>query len=521
MTVDIEQALTDKKLLGAAIGDVSSWSTWIVALKSAFGLELDDDELETFASIAGSRKPPTQRLQELWCVAGRGSGKSRISAAIATYLACFQTHDLDAGEHGFVLTLAASRDQAKIVYGYCLAFLRKSPILRKMIKNVTTFEIQLMNNVTIAVHSNSFRLIRGRTLLACIFDEVAFWRDDLSANPDVETYRAVRPSLARTGGMLIGISSPYRRSGLLYQRFKDIYERDDPDVLIVRGGTARFNPTISQLVIDKEIAKDPEGGRSEWEAEFRSDIAALLDDAVIEAAIDPSRPLELPPRGGRRYLAFVDPSAGRHDSFTLTIGHLEKGAAKGEENFVGDVVRGRSAPFNDPPAIAREFSDLARQYGCTVITGDAFAGEWVAGAFKDCGMRYETSKLPKSALYLKSLPHWNRNAVSIPNLPQLVRELRGLERRTHRSGRDTVDHGARGADDFANSLCGCMYLAFSAARKPKIWVGGYAGSGRVSYRPDLNPHMRDELSTGIRYCRVDENGNELGEPQSLAVYPRR
>jgi hypothetical protein len=33
----------------------------------------------------------------------------------------------------------------------------------------------------------------------------------------------------------------------------------------------------------------------------------------------------------------------------------------------------------------------------------------------------------------------------------LVRELRLLERHTHRSGRDTVDHGRNGSDDFANS----------------------------------------------------------------------
>jgi hypothetical protein len=86
-------------------------------------------------------------------------------------------------------------------------------------------------------------LIRGRTLLATIFDEIAYWRDDTSANPDIETYRAVRPSLVRTGGMLIGISSPYRRAGLLHVKFKDHYDTDDEDILVVKGGTSQFNPT--------------------------------------------------------------------------------------------------------------------------------------------------------------------------------------------------------------------------------------------------------------------------------------
>ena len=35
-------------------------------------------------------------------------------------------------------------------------------------------------------------------------------------------------------------------------------------------------------------------------------------------------------------------------------------------------------------------------------------------------------------------------------------ELRLLERHTHRSGRDTVDHGRIGSDDFANSCCGVL-----------------------------------------------------------------
>jgi len=42
------------------------------------------------------------------------------------------------------------------------------------------------------------------------------------------------------------------------------------------------------------------------------------------------------------------------------------------------------------------------------------------------------------------------------NHPRLLRELRLLERHTHRSGRDTVDHGRIGSDDFANSCCGVL-----------------------------------------------------------------
>ena len=430
--VSIEQALTDPALLGAALGPPETWSTWLAVLKACFGLDLNRAERRAFEAIAGSRKPPERKVQELWVLAGRGSGKSCIAAAVSVFIACFVQHDLDPGETGCVLTLAASRDQAAIVFNYCLAFMRNSPILASMIKSTTAHEIRLTNNVVISIHSNSYRLIRGRSLLAVVCDEIAFWRDELSANPDLEIYRAVKPALARhTNSLLVGISTPFRRGGLLFARHRDFYDTDDDDVLVVRGATSAFNPTIDQAVIAKQMRDDPEGGAAEWLAEFRSDISALFDDAVIEDAIDFARPLELPPRGQRQYFAFADASAGRHDAFSAVVGHLE--GDKGEERFVADVVRGRLPPFN-PNAVAEEYAQLARTYGCPKIIGDAFAGEWVAAAFAAAGVKYETSPLNKSQLYLESLPSFNQGHVSIPNHERLVRELRGLERRVHRSG---------------------------------------------------------------------------------------
>lgn len=502
--VTIDQALLDPKLLGGALGDVSTWSTWLALLRSAFGLRLNKKERALFASVAGTRKPPTKRLNELWVAAGRGSGKSRMSAAVAVYLAAFQEHDLDPGEQGFVLCLAGSRDQATLVFGYAQAFIRRSPILRKMIKSITASEIRMHNNVTIAVHTNSFRLIRGKAILAVVADEIGHWRDELSANPDLEVYRAVRPSLARCNGMWIAISTPYRRAGLLYNKHRDFFDTDNDDVLIAQGPTSVFNPTISSATIDRELAADPEGARSEWLAEFRSDIAALFDEAVIADAIDHARPLELPPRGKHKYHAFTDASAGRHDAFTCTVGHLEGD----QQQFVADVVRGLEAPF-DPRSVAEEFAALAHTYHCPKIVGDSFAGEWVAAAFRDAGIRYETSPLPKSSLYLESLASFNQGLVSIPNFEPLLRELRGLERRTHRSGKDSVDHGSHGSDDFANSLVGCLYMAIHEARKPKLWVGAVdAKNARVHYLPKNNPHMRDG-PTRVRFVTVNEKGDEL------------
>jgi len=174
-----------------------------------------------------------------------------------------------------VLVIAGSVDQARTVFGYVKGFLEAAPALQREVAAVRRYEIELHNGLTISVHSNSFRTVRGRTLVACVLDEVAFWRDETTATPDVETYRAVLPSLATTNGMLIGISTPYRKLGLLHQKHRDHYGQDGDDVLVVQGSSETFNAILSQMVIEAQRAADPQAALSEWDAQFRDDIGAL------------------------------------------------------------------------------------------------------------------------------------------------------------------------------------------------------------------------------------------------------
>src|SRR5206468_247062 len=138
--------------------------------------------------------------------------------------------------------------------------------------------------------------------------------------------------------------------------------------------------------------------------------------------IENGRPLELPPQQGVFYQTFVDASAGRHDAFTCGIAHREG------DRILLDVVRGKKPPF-DPASVAAEFAQLAKDYHCSKVTGDAYAGEWVSQAFKAAGVEYMRALKPKSEIYLEGLPLFSRGLVSIPDHQQLVRELRLLERR--------------------------------------------------------------------------------------------
>jgi hypothetical protein len=497
--ITIDQALTDPHLLGAALGDPAPWSTWLAVLKATFGLRLSRSERRAFASVAGSRKPPARMVRELWAVCGRRSGKSRMAAAIGVFIACFVPHVLAAGEIGVVLLLAASKAQAAVVRNYCAGFLQASPVLAQQVENVTAETIALKGNIAIEIHSASYRTTRGRTLIAVVGDETSFWRDEASAQPDVEIYRAVLPPLISSGGIFIAISTGYRKVGLLYSKWRDHFGRDDADVLVVAGATTTFNPTIDRRVIDAAQANDPEAADAEWGGGFRSDITTFLGDTTIDAAIDDARPTELPPVPGVKYGAFADPSGGRHDAFTLCIGH------KDGDRYIADVIRGRTPPFN-PKDVVAEYAALAKEYGCREITADHYSAAWAESEFRAAGITLKRSDKPASQLYIESLPLFMRGVVSIPNHPRLVRELRLLERRTSRSGRDVVDHGRNGFDDHAASLAG-MLRSFNR-RKGEIGWGIAHGIFTAPSAPQPQSEAyRDGDTIRIRFSEPNEPAN--------------
>jgi hypothetical protein len=74
-------AIADDALLGRGFRG-ASWATWRAVLRAAEGLPLDDDQHQAFARVA-ERDPPARRVRELWCIAGRRSGKDSVASAIA------------------------------------------------------------------------------------------------------------------------------------------------------------------------------------------------------------------------------------------------------------------------------------------------------------------------------------------------------------------------------------------------------------------------------------------------------
>ena len=155
---------------------------------------------------------------------------------------------------------------------------------------------------------------------------------------------------------------------------------------------------------------------------------------------------------GTSYRAFVDPSGGSKDAFTLAIAHRDG------ENVVLDCVRERRPPFS-PDQVCKEFAETLRSYSLGTVSGDRYAAEWPVERFRSHGVHYLPATKPKNDLYRDLLPYLNAGRVELLDNDRLVNQLAGLERRTARGGRDSIDHAPSAHDDLANVVAGVVALA--------------------------------------------------------------
>jgi hypothetical protein len=173
--------------------------------------------------------------------------------------------------------------------------------------------------------------------------------------------------------------------------------------------------------------------------------------------------LERQPQSSWRYTGFVDPSGGSSDSFTLGIAHKENGIA------VLDLVREVKPPFS-PETVVKEFADNLRRYRVTKVVGDRYAAEWPREQFRKHGVAYHPSERTKSEIYLELLAQINSRVVDLLDHPRLIAQLTGLERRTSRGGRDSIDHAPNAHDDVANAVGGSLMLASAVRGDGKVKV---------------------------------------------------
>lgn len=453
--MNIIRAIEDQALFAGLFKDPSTWRPWIVFLKALFGLPIEDPtDMKLFQDCTGLSEPPRERIKECAAICGRRSGKSFISALVAVFLACFKNWEpyLNRGERGMIFIIAVDRYQARIIKEYVSAILDSTPLLRKLVKEDRKETITLRNRITIEIKTNSYRSIRGFTCVAAILEETAFWRSDMTANPDREVVNALRPALGTIPeSLLISISTPYSRRGILYDTYKRSFGQPGK-TLVWLAPSLKMNPTLDADLVKDALRDDPTAAAAEWDCQWRADIEGFLPFEILQSCVVTDR-AEIPPLHGIKYTAFIDPSMGGQDSFTLAIAHSE---LAGRVRILDFIREAKAGPGFRPEEVVQEFAALIRSYSCFEVISDRFSREWVKTEFEKNGVRVAYSKKSVSELYLDFLPLVTSRAVELLDNRRLIGQLGNLERRVRSGGHDLVTHFPGQHDDLGNAAAGVL-----------------------------------------------------------------
>ena len=519
----IVDAMDDRAVFGRHF-EGESWNGWRSLLKAAFALPMTQSETEFFHLIA-SRNPPTKQVPELWVIAGRGAGKDSIASLIVAHTAALFDRPkpngflarLRRGERALCACLACSRDQARTILEFTRGYFTDAPSLASMIQRETLTGFELNNNTEVAIATNDFRSIRGRSILMAILDECAFYRSEESSSPDEELYRSILPGLARVpGSMLVGISSPYKKGGLLFRKFEQHYGRDS-DILVVRAPTQVLNPSIDPAAVARAMQEDPVGAAAEWNAEFREDVSGYVDIDVLmkctAMGVSERRPID-----GVAYTGFLDAAGGGlgGDSAAVAISHKE------DDRLILDCLVEFKPPFSAASVIDQAAKIMLR-YGVRVCYADDWAKGFTSERLKANGIQFRPTP-PKSALYAELLTYLYSHQCVLLDIPRLRSQLLALDRRPGSGGRDVIEHPRRAdaRDDAANAAAGSLVMCAAAARRGGVHVIGIPPPGSPAWN-DVKP--RDEVqnsgsSIGLGYSakrgwhkpHLDSNSNDPNGP---------
>jgi hypothetical protein len=232
----------------------------------------------------------------------------------------------------------------------------------------------------------------------------------------------------------------------LHGFYRQHFGQDGPH-LVWKAASRVMNVTLSEERIAAAIAED-ERARGEWEAEWRSGVSAFVDGDLLDACLR-EEPRIIPPLVGPTYGAGCDPAGGGADQFAWAIAHRDR------ERVIIDLVKARGRQGRqgfDLEATVRECTGDLKQYGLWTVVGDRFAGQWVAEAFTREKITYRYAERPKSDLYLELLPLFTTRRLELPNDPDLIRQVRLLERRQGSQGKDRIDHVPGAHDDLINAV---------------------------------------------------------------------
>lgn len=406
--------------------------------------DLEGEERELARQIFGDVDvfPPDARWV-LVAVCGARSGKTYALGALRVlHLALtVSLASMAPGEKAFGLIVAPDKKLARQAFDYVIGAIEVSPTLEAMVRSKTEERVVLQRSdgpVTIErlAASGKGTSLRGRSLVAALLDECAFFRDDNYQVNDAELFKATRPRLL-PGGQALLTSTPWAEVGLLHEEF--VENHPSPQCAaphyIGKGAPTRamaaHAPTMLmrnfvdnvRAVVDAERAKDPVNAAREFDAQFMSAATGQYFDAgSISRAVDPD--LALGRQAAKRSAQAVGADPGFTSDSAASV------AVEMTDDWVAvldilELVPGEK-PLK-PTQVFAAMADMADRYGQLEIASDIHYAESAREAWGARGIGLVAipgGQEGKGVMFSALRRRLNESTLKLPRHSKLLQQLR-------------------------------------------------------------------------------------------------
>lgn len=303
----------------------------------------------------------------LLLVVGRRSGKTVVASVILAYEMYRLLNKYSPQEYYGIMpeddikmvSVSTSKETASELFNKVIGHLQRSEFFRKFRSKPTQKSMSFRSqrdidkygpNGRCSIHVNvspcSASGLRGANNIVVVLDEMAFFFADKSGKDvsnsnrdDRAIYNAVTPSVAKfkkpdgtPDGKIIGISSPFTKTGKFYEEYERSFRPTNTDLLMIQAPTYEVDPNLSTQYLKNKYAENPTSFMSEFGAQFSDRTAGwITDEEVVRQNIVPG--LKYKNRSINRTPHFMGIDIGlKGDGTAISIGHwvkeLDGGAPK-------------------------------------------------------------------------------------------------------------------------------------------------------------------------------------------------
>ncbi len=462
----------------------------VLALVAFDGLdpcELEGKDREIARELFGDiERIPDGVRAVIVAVFGRGAGKSRVFGTRLLHLALTVPMPLVApGEIPVGFAVAPAMREARQVLNYARGAAKAIGVLA--VDNRDSIQIRRADGKPVelcAVPANS--ALRGKTIVAAVLDEFAFFRDENFHVNDVEVYRAISPRVLKHGQILIP-STPWAESGLLHKFWKENFGEPNTALVAHAPTLTILDNEETRALVARERKNDPVNAAREFDAKFMgADAAAFFDPRAIEASIDDELVLPVSLMAG----CIVAPGADfafRTDSSALTIVQRDVDAYYLSE--IVELTPGKKALV--PSAVVKTFGGVAARYGAKQLVADGHYEESIREHLfeeKLSLVRAPDGAQGKAEAYQVCRTVLHNGQLRLPRHERLLQQLREVRVRPTSGGGVSIDSPrwrTGGHGDLVSALVNSVWFAHrSRVEKAKPAVDGNYEE-RVQSRLDL------------------------------------